>query len=416
MQLNDKIREDIEKTLFEAKTCLFTKNHEELKRVSDTVIHNSSVFQDEESIEVAITLYSLAKVLEKKTELTEQFYHLFTHIEQLFKRKQYHAYKKAMAHLLCKIKEVDQNTQQYAKHVINHAKVNKGSRLFHHGISLGQSACAMGISQWELYDYVGKTHSSTGDTKSVRAERKRMAYAQLLTKHKNNTVVFDAGPIITSTMNGILHILPKLKKIMNADFLIPNGVYNEVIEKPMKTKKYKLEAYRVISYINDGTFHHIKQKYLKVQTKKYLDLINTAYSAFGNPITIVHEGEMQALALLKMIGGRTLVIDERTTRYLMESPKRVVERLSRKLHTKITVDQDKVDKFHKEFEDITAIRSTELMTLAYEHGLFNEMIEGMNGLDDSNYQFYEGLLWGLKLAGVGISEREIAYLQSKLKK
>ena len=37
------------------------------------------------------------------------------------------------------------------------AQIKKGSRLYEHGLSMAKSAEILGIGQWELMSYVGKT-------------------------------------------------------------------------------------------------------------------------------------------------------------------------------------------------------------------------------------------------------------------
>ena len=40
------------------------------------------------------------------------------------------------------------------------AKINKASRLYEHGISMEKTAKLLGISQWELAEYVGPMGAS----------------------------------------------------------------------------------------------------------------------------------------------------------------------------------------------------------------------------------------------------------------
>ncbi len=407
--MQDRILHDIARVLIEAKEAVYKQDTERLAKLSDTVIHNASVFQDEDTIEIAIAIYALAKLLHRKAELHDQFLALISHLEHLFSQKQYHAYRRSLKHLLTLVDEGDNNVTKLAKEVIASARVKKGSKLYYHGISVAQSACALGISQWELYNYIGKAERDEDETASVANTRKRLAYTKQLLKQKDNVIVFDAGPVITSAINGLLYSLPEIKKLFNADFLIPQAVHYELIEKPMSTKKHKLEAYHVIKLINNNTLHTVDKKYLHAQTIEYLNLINTTFHAYGNPIKIIHEGEMQALTLLKALGGRTLVVDERTTRYLLETPERVVQRFERRLHTKVTVDKEKLKQFQEAFKDIQPIRSVELYTVALTHGVFADLLIGMP-IRNNEKQFYEGLLWGLKLAGCGVSNREISAL------
>ena len=74
------------------------------------------------------------------------------------------------------------------------------------------------------------------------------------------TLFFDAGPVISMTMNHILWVLKKLKKQFNGNFFITEMVKKELVDKPLRTKRFKLEAIQTIQQINS--------KVLKVQYVK----------------------------------------------------------------------------------------------------------------------------------------------------
>lgn len=51
-------------------------------------------------------------------------------------------------------------------------------------------------------------------------------------------LVFDTGSIISLVTNNLLWILPPLKKQFRGDFLISEAVKGEIIDHPLKTKKF----------------------------------------------------------------------------------------------------------------------------------------------------------------------------------
>jgi len=82
-----------------------------------------------------------------------------------------------------------------------------------------------------------------------------MLHIMLLQRHINNNtwvafmpekasppMVFDAGSIISLTTNNLLWLLPPLKERFGGSFLITNGVADELIKKPLATRKYKLDS------------------------------------------------------------------------------------------------------------------------------------------------------------------------------
>ena len=64
------------------------------------------------------------------------------------------------------------------------------------------------------------------------------------------TLFFDTGPLISITMNHILWILKPLKKHFNGNFFITEAVKKELVDKPLKTKRFKLEAIQSLQQIN----------------------------------------------------------------------------------------------------------------------------------------------------------------------
>ena len=65
----------------------------------------------------------------------------------------------------------------YVQEVINQAQIKKGSKLCEHGLSCSKSAEILGISQWELMNYIGKTKLSEEEHDIVDL-RTRIDYAR----------------------------------------------------------------------------------------------------------------------------------------------------------------------------------------------------------------------------------------------
>jgi len=135
-----------------------------------------------------------------------------------------------------------------------------------------------------------------------------------------------------------------------------------------------------------------------------MDLANRIYNAKGNFMQIVHYGEMEALATAIIMKSSAFVVDERTTRMLIENPERLKDMMEHKLHVKLNVNKANLDEFRKEAKDIKLIRSTELAVVAYDLGLLDSFLPKTENPDR---ELLDGVLWGMKLNGCSISEREI---------
>jgi len=162
--MEERIKKDILTVLLETLDILKLREESdvlELSKVSDHVIHNASVYQDEDSISVAVLIYSIYKIIERPMYLDEKSYRL---IEGLIKEAKTYLekdnvqnYRKAIIRVFRLIGKLDLKFKMYVEEVVNKARIKKGSKMFEHGISAARAADLMGISQWELLQYIGKT-------------------------------------------------------------------------------------------------------------------------------------------------------------------------------------------------------------------------------------------------------------------
>jgi len=66
----------------------------------------------------------------------------------------------------------------YIKDVFRKAQINKASRIYEHGISMEKTAKILGISVWELSEYVGKTRIDDINLGITTPIRKRIKLAE----------------------------------------------------------------------------------------------------------------------------------------------------------------------------------------------------------------------------------------------
>lgn len=218
------------------------------------------------------------------------------------------------------------------------------------------------------------------------------------------SIVFDAGPIISLTTNNLLWLLKSLKNKYKGEFYISERVNGELIDRPLKTKKFKFEALQVLQYINKGIIKVIKNENIRKMTFELLDLANNCFKARGNWMRIVHYGEMEGIAASLYLNSDAFIIDERTTRTLIENTKREISILKRTLHVDIKVNEENLKKFKEIVKGIKILRSVELVTVAYELGLLNEFLPN---IENPRKTLLDSVLWGVKLNGCSVSKREI---------
>jgi predicted nucleic acid-binding protein len=219
------------------------------------------------------------------------------------------------------------------------------------------------------------------------------------------TLVFDAGPVISLTMNNLLWTLEQLKKSGNVNFYITDTVKRELVDAPLtKTKKFMFEALQVLRCIENKTIEVAYSDNIREKTSEILNTANNCFSAFGHNINLLHEAECSAIALYLDKKADAFVVDERTARLLIENPKKVGDILRHTLHTEVREDKNSLNKFRDLTKDVRIIRSVELVTIAYEKGLLDTY---KTHIPDSNKTLLESILWGVKLNGCSVSNNEI---------
>lgn len=130
----------------------------ELKELSNHTIHNASVFQDEYSVQIAVAIYALSKIIyREEKEIPKKMLSAIINMRNYLKNDQFAEYGAAIKNLFKEISKIDSKLELYIEEVLAQSAIKKGSRIYEHGISMAQAADILGISQWELMGYVGKT-------------------------------------------------------------------------------------------------------------------------------------------------------------------------------------------------------------------------------------------------------------------
>ncbi|MBW3022920.1 hypothetical protein KY308_02365 [Candidatus Woesearchaeota archaeon] len=223
------------------------------------------------------------------------------------------------------------------------------------------------------------------------------------------SLFFDAGPVISLATNNLLWVLAKLKANYGGKFYFSGAVKKELIDIPYRSKKFKFEAIQIMKAVEEGTFEIVPSEKTADLTKKLLEAANSIYFARGVAVRIVHTGEMDSLAGAILMNSDAVVIDERTTRMLLEDPYGLKDLLRSKLRTFVKMDEKKLDVFRSIAGKINVIRSAELVTVAYEMGLLNSYLPKV---PRAGSELLDGMLWGIKLNGCSLTREEIDKVMS----
>ncbi len=208
-------------------------------------------------------------------------------------------------------------------------------------------------------------------------------------------IVADSSAIISLAINCMSSALGEL----NASIVVTPSVYNEVITQPLTTKRFALEAMR-IGKLFDKKIISVKEVDRKA-ANEILDAVNSVFEVRGRPLNIIHRGEADAVTLARDVKADALLIDERTTRLLIEDIQEVKNTLSFRTGKKIEVNRKKFDELGRMLPQIPVIRSAEIAAIAYEKGVLDKQLEAGRGNP------LDAALCALKFSGCSISWEEI---------
>lgn len=183
--MDEVVKKDILKVLSDVSAILEVEEEKdiaELRELSNHTIHNASIFQDGDSVGIAILIYSLSKVIERREGKMNYkvLLKLIDEAKRDLESNRIDGYRKVIKKFFKFISTIDSKLKLYIEEVINQAEIKKGSKLYAHGISLGRAAEVLGISQWELMFYIGKTKLT--DVRGGVGVKERLNYARGLFK------------------------------------------------------------------------------------------------------------------------------------------------------------------------------------------------------------------------------------------
>ncbi len=157
--------ENIIDILTKAKKAIKEEDIITIKELSNHTLHSVSIFQDVDSINIAVILYALSKIIERThyRDLPgwEKFEKTYTDAVDnaliALKRKDIAVYRDQISKIRESVDKLSGHLKGYIEEVFRKASINKASRIYEHGISRESAAKILGVTLWELNQYVGQT-------------------------------------------------------------------------------------------------------------------------------------------------------------------------------------------------------------------------------------------------------------------
>ena len=160
-----KEEENVLRILKETRMAIEKNDSFMIKGLSNQTINTSSLTQDADNIAVAVIVYSLSKIIERQDYRQlpgwKKFYtNILLYMNKSIKdieNKNYELFRNDFKMIRGSIENLSGKLKRYIKEVLRNAEINKASRLYEHGISMEQTASLLGVTLYELADYVGRT-------------------------------------------------------------------------------------------------------------------------------------------------------------------------------------------------------------------------------------------------------------------
>ncbi len=168
-----------------AREALAADNSLKLKELSNQTIHCAATYQDEGSIITAVLIYTLSKIIERKHYLKIKSWNKFVQkisssfrlAESALREKNLRSYNEYMKQARKSLISISINLKPYIEEVFRKASINKASKIYEHGVSMGKTAELLGITEWELAEYAGQTGISEVPQNITLSGKKRAELA-----------------------------------------------------------------------------------------------------------------------------------------------------------------------------------------------------------------------------------------------
>jgi len=157
-----------------------------LKALSNQTIHTSSIQQDPDNVTIAVIVYSLSKIIERKKYTYYEEWAAFykTYVKSIdnaildLEKDDIQGFREHINEIRLGINKLSGRFKKYIQDVFRKAEINKASRIYEHGISMQQTAKLLGISIWELAEYAGQTGISDVDLSITMPIKQRIKQAE----------------------------------------------------------------------------------------------------------------------------------------------------------------------------------------------------------------------------------------------
>lgn len=187
--MEEQVRVNILRVLEKAISAIKIGDIKSLKDLSNETVHDASIFQDRYSVAVAVLFYALSKIQERGVHYGQfKGWDLFCadciksleEARSSLERNNLDGFEEALGKYIKLLGKLDVKLKQYIQDVFHSARINKASRLYEHGLSIGRTAELLGVSRFELMSYVGSTYIADVEHNITLSAKQRLKIARSL--------------------------------------------------------------------------------------------------------------------------------------------------------------------------------------------------------------------------------------------
>ena len=154
-----------------------------LKILSDQTNNTASRTQDPDNITLAVLVYSLSKLIERKKyhnlkgwkKFRDDVLLILNQLEKSLSSDNPKQTQNKMQKLRKNISKMTGDLNEHIQDVFRKASINKASKIYDHGISMEKTSKLLGVTMYEIAGYIGQKKSSDEEKDSDVSQRIKLA-------------------------------------------------------------------------------------------------------------------------------------------------------------------------------------------------------------------------------------------------
>ena len=148
------------------------------QELSNDAIQFVALHKDLDMISVSVLLYSLYKTQTCLSNKQKEFTEIIAKTLTALQTKKFGIYNRNMRSLFLIMRECNAAVKHHLYDVLHAARIKKGSTLHESGLSIGQAAGLMGLSNWDLQSYAALTSHTPPAVSITRLKKALSLFAQ----------------------------------------------------------------------------------------------------------------------------------------------------------------------------------------------------------------------------------------------